>query len=722
MEYGEFIKSMRESAMKQGHYAIVDALPTVVFTRKISTMATNAHNVFVNPDFAESLTPDERIGVFGHELFHDIFGHSSAPWAVYDRGSGLSKGQWHELVNVAMDIVVNDAVTSTGLVLPDGVCTREALGISPDLKTAHSIFTSLKEKLLQEKEEAQKIAEAMQQMAQEMADQQKVQGEQKQKASKNGFSKGSEEAKQERKRQRQQKKQQQQEGQQGEGEGSDAEGQEGEGEEGQDSGSSSAGSGSKSQKQQSKKGDSSGDSDGDSDLDAEEDALNKQQEELNKKKQALDEKKKQQQNGKGSSGDGEQDEDEDGNSEKSSGAGSSGQDDSIEKEEQDLQKEQEELDKKKKDIENRRKQKQDEADKDQDGEGQGEGDSDDKPDEDSDLDDDTDDGDGNGTGGSSDGDSDDESDGDLDDEGDQEDDEDDYDEDSDDYWDDYDEGADGDEGGDSSDSENSSHSDSDDGADDSMDGVSAPKSDGSSSTGGSVGNRSSDDTRDQAGKDISLDKIKKEMASAVSQQIRDNLTRTEVGSVPYQPVMPGKKFWVDQVFEYVGRFLANVKRIRTYQRPSRRPSYGFPDSPLKTPMKGQRLDDPKPRVMFYVDCSGSMGNAPEEIRQSFLRREHLLRETLSVIIPFATRLGQPAKLSQPLDDSSIGGGTNLGYVVSSINAQKGQFDLFVIVTDCDDGIDLGLIEKTKTVIVVTDRPNMVTGLSDKGKVIGVDSF
>lgn len=193
MKYSDFMDSMADLAQQHGDTAVLDALSRVVFTTKVPTMATNATNIFVNPTWVDELTSEEVLGVLWHELLHDLYGHHTASWAHYDRNSGVSQGVWHELANIAMDIIINDVVRDAGYSLPKEGAFRESLEIPPEIKTSHAIFKRLLADYKSKKNE-QAMQQAMQQLQQQERNNQAVANEKNQKPSKNGFPMGTPQA------------------------------------------------------------------------------------------------------------------------------------------------------------------------------------------------------------------------------------------------------------------------------------------------------------------------------------------------------------------------------------------------------------------------------------------------------------------------------------------------------------------------------------------------
>ena len=144
MTYKEFIDKLVDYVRQSGDWKVQDLIPKMVFSNKVQTMATNAHNIFINPDFAASLTMPQVVGVLWHEALHDLYDHHKVPWAVYDISSGLSPQQWHQLTNVAMDLIINDTVLAEGQELPpDGIFRDDFPYITDDMTTSHQVFKAM---------------------------------------------------------------------------------------------------------------------------------------------------------------------------------------------------------------------------------------------------------------------------------------------------------------------------------------------------------------------------------------------------------------------------------------------------------------------------------------------------------------------------------------------------------------------------------------------------
>ena len=114
-------------------------------------------------------------------------------------------------------------------------------------------------------------------------------------------------------------------------------------------------------------------------------------------------------------------------------------------------------------------------------------------------------------------------------------------------------------------------------------------------------------------------------------------------------------------------------------------------------------------------------DTPNEIRAELAKHLSILKDTKSVVIPFANTLHQPLDVTKLIP--IIGGGTAIDAVIAHINENKNKFDLFVIVTDCDTEVNTDLIDDNKMVIVVTNQPEKIVGKARPNlKVIGVERF
>lgn len=86
------------------------------WTNSVSTAAVDGINFFWNPDWFDSLTPEERKGVLMHELWHIALLHGI-------RGESFAD---HKRWNVACDILINNRLINESYVLPVGALSDPA--------------------------------------------------------------------------------------------------------------------------------------------------------------------------------------------------------------------------------------------------------------------------------------------------------------------------------------------------------------------------------------------------------------------------------------------------------------------------------------------------------------------------------------------------------------------------------------------------------------------
>lgn len=75
-------------------------------SKDLKTAATNGKMFFWNPDFLDSMSPEEVSTVMSHESYHVLFFHCSP-----ERSGGLDAGDW----NIAVDYVVNATIETEHL-------------------------------------------------------------------------------------------------------------------------------------------------------------------------------------------------------------------------------------------------------------------------------------------------------------------------------------------------------------------------------------------------------------------------------------------------------------------------------------------------------------------------------------------------------------------------------------------------------------------------------
>jgi len=81
---------------------------SIIQTDEVDTAATDGITIYFNPRFAETLTLDELVFVFCHEVLHGIFQHGSRGkyWADLKVGPN-NKPYSHRVHNIAADYIIN---------------------------------------------------------------------------------------------------------------------------------------------------------------------------------------------------------------------------------------------------------------------------------------------------------------------------------------------------------------------------------------------------------------------------------------------------------------------------------------------------------------------------------------------------------------------------------------------------------------------------------------
>lgn len=77
----------------------------------LSTAATDGKSMYWNIEFLASITPEERLFTFAHEVYHSILMH------------GIRKEHRdHYVFNIAADLEINNLLEADGIVVPEDVC------------------------------------------------------------------------------------------------------------------------------------------------------------------------------------------------------------------------------------------------------------------------------------------------------------------------------------------------------------------------------------------------------------------------------------------------------------------------------------------------------------------------------------------------------------------------------------------------------------------------
>lgn len=88
---------------------------SALFSRDVPYAATDGSNLILNPDTFFDFTLDERVFVVAHEILHCVLNHCSLNFFMRRQGAvkytdGTALTYDHEVMNVAMDLVINDTL------------------------------------------------------------------------------------------------------------------------------------------------------------------------------------------------------------------------------------------------------------------------------------------------------------------------------------------------------------------------------------------------------------------------------------------------------------------------------------------------------------------------------------------------------------------------------------------------------------------------------------
>jgi predicted metal-dependent peptidase len=97
-------------APKSTFFSALLASLRLEITTDIPTAATNGVHLRMNPDFVNTLTDEELLGLLLHEVSH----------VVYDHCSKIFKDLNHQLLNIAQDHYINLDLLKSGYTLPKG--------------------------------------------------------------------------------------------------------------------------------------------------------------------------------------------------------------------------------------------------------------------------------------------------------------------------------------------------------------------------------------------------------------------------------------------------------------------------------------------------------------------------------------------------------------------------------------------------------------------------
>ena len=126
----------RKMLVKYSFFGSVVASVGYKENKDIPTAGTDGETIYYNPEYLESLSIEEQVFVFAHEVCHIAFNHILR-----------SEGKAPELWNIATDAIINQFLKRDGLkIVEGGVDMEEAIEYDAE---------QLYEKLLQEKQQRQ---------------------------------------------------------------------------------------------------------------------------------------------------------------------------------------------------------------------------------------------------------------------------------------------------------------------------------------------------------------------------------------------------------------------------------------------------------------------------------------------------------------------------------------------------------------------------------------
>ena len=161
----EFIK--RRLLVKYPFFGSVVANSNFIAEPAVGTAGTDGKTIYYNPNFMESITDEEQMFVFAHEICHIAFDH------IF-RSEGKDKDLW----NIATDSVVNAFLKQDGLpIVEGGIDIPEAINYDAE---------EMYKKLLEEKKQFQQQSSSSGESSQE-------QNKQSQEQSGSGSGEGSQE-------------------------------------------------------------------------------------------------------------------------------------------------------------------------------------------------------------------------------------------------------------------------------------------------------------------------------------------------------------------------------------------------------------------------------------------------------------------------------------------------------------------------------------------------
>lgn len=122
--------AMSKIVLHHPFFAMLLLNQEMIYSNKISTMATNGKAILINLEFIDKINKDEIIGSLIHEIMHSVFYHITR---IGERN--------HQLWNMAGDYAINPIIKKEGFVLPQGTLDEDRF----HNMTADAIYKVLEE-------------------------------------------------------------------------------------------------------------------------------------------------------------------------------------------------------------------------------------------------------------------------------------------------------------------------------------------------------------------------------------------------------------------------------------------------------------------------------------------------------------------------------------------------------------------------------------------------
>lgn len=162
--------ALKKEAIINGETLLLPILTSSIATDEIKTMGTTGTRLYINPSWVREIGVKQAFGVLIHELLHDAYQHHKASWAQYEQDDLVSPTVWRELVNLAMDVIINDEVLEMGYQLPEEGAFRDKLGIPKEHTTSRLVFLGLLKKYKEDAAQRKLIDEVLNQLMEKRRD------------------------------------------------------------------------------------------------------------------------------------------------------------------------------------------------------------------------------------------------------------------------------------------------------------------------------------------------------------------------------------------------------------------------------------------------------------------------------------------------------------------------------------------------------------------------